>query len=70
MQLFDVQSKLLALQRNEHLVIQGNLVYGKRWLAVDACSSAAVMDNMDNNIYWLNLTKCNTKEEILEQLER
>lgn len=52
----------------EYLVIQGNLVFGKQWLAIDACSNYEIMKRMDFNIFLINVSKCKTKEAVLESL--
>lgn len=52
----------------EYLVIQGNLVFGKQWLAIDSCSNYEIMKCMDMNIFLINVGKCKTKEAVLESL--
>lgn len=50
------------------LILNGNLQFGKKWLAIDACSNYRVMRAMGNNVFYINLSNCHTKEAILEQM--
>lgn len=50
------------------LILNGNLQFGKKWLAIDACSNYQVMRTMGTNVFYINLSNCNTKEAILEQM--
>lgn len=50
------------------LILNGNLQFGKKWLAIDACSNYQVMRAMGNNVFYINLSNCHTKEAILEQM--
>lgn len=49
-------------------MLTGDLVYGKKWLAIDACSNYGTMEHMGGRIYLVNLDKCQTNEEILERM--
>lgn len=49
-------------------MLTGDLVYGKKWLAIDACSNYGTMELMGGRIYLVNLDKCQTNEEILERM--
>lgn len=69
-QLYELEQKLLELQEREHLVVHGNLGYGKRYLVLDACSNYAVMKRMDFQIFLLNVSKCKTIETVLSRLQR
>lgn len=51
-------------------MLTGDLVYGKKWLAIDACSNYAIMELMSSRVYAVHLDKCQTKEEILERMRR
>lgn len=61
--------KLKSLKRNEYLVLTGNLSYGKKWLALDACGHYEVMERMNFNIFVLDLRDCNDNEKILESMK-
>lgn len=50
------------------LILIGNLQFGKKWLAIDACSNYQVMRAMGTNVFYINLSNCHTKEAILEQM--
>lgn len=67
-QLFDIHQQLKTLQAGECLMLTGDLVYGKKWLAIDACSNYGTMELMGGRIYLVNLDKCQTNEEILERM--
>lgn len=69
-QLYELEQKLLDLKVREHLVVHGNLGYGKRFLVLDACSNFAVMKRMDFNIFWINVSKCKTPETVFPKLQR
>lgn len=69
-QLWDIQRKLITLNRGEYLIVHGNLLFGKRWLALDACNNYLIMEKMNFNIFWLNVSKCVNDEMILEKLQR
>lgn len=49
------------------LILNGSLQYGKKWLAIDACSNYHVMSAM-GNVFYINLSNCHTQEAILEQM--
>lgn len=50
------------------LIVNGNLQFGKKWMAIDACSTYEVMQTMGTNVFYINLNRCRTKEAILEQM--
>lgn len=64
MQLFRIQQQLKRLRAGECLMLTGDLVYGKKWLAIDACSNYEIMEHMASRVYLVNLDKCHTTEEI------
>lgn len=61
--------KLRSLSRQEYLIIRGNLGNGKSWLAIDACLDYSVIRAMDYHVFWVNVSKCDTPEAILEQMQ-
>ncbi|KAL7033985.1 hypothetical protein ACKWTF_007806 [Chironomus riparius] len=68
--LWEIQKGLKELKRGNYLILFGKLGFGKRWLAVDACRDYSVISKMNFKIYWLNVSKCNTLESILDKLHR
>ncbi|KAG5680980.1 hypothetical protein PVAND_010454 [Polypedilum vanderplanki] len=68
--LFDIQYNLKNLTRRKYLILFGKLGFGKKWLAADACRDYSVVSSMNFKIYWLNVSKCNTYELILEKMHR
>lgn len=67
-QLFNIQQVLKKLSPGECLMLTGDLVYGKKWLAIDACCNYTIMDHMDGRVYLVTLDKCHTDEDILERM--
>lgn len=57
----------MKLKRLQYVVLNGNLVYGKQWLAIDACCNYTIMQQMGFNVFFLNLSNCETKEDIYDQ---
>ncbi|CAD7089326.1 unnamed protein product [Hermetia illucens] len=61
---------LKELRPWHYLVIYGELGYGKKWLALDACCDYSVIKAMDYKIFWLDVHNCNSQEKDLEKLQR
>lgn len=58
-----------VLSRKQYLIIRGKMGFGKSWLAIDACMDYAVIRSTDYQIFWLNVTKCDTAEGILKEMQ-
>lgn len=69
LQLWEVIQNLKSLTRHHYLIIRGKMGFGKSWLAMDACMDYPVIRSMDFQIFWVNVTKCNTPEGILQQMQ-
>lgn len=65
-----IQKELRTLNPGEYVIIQGKIGFGKRWLACDACVDFHIMQKMEFKIYWLNVRKCTTPENIFGKLNQ
>ncbi|KAJ6647516.1 Apoptotic protease-activating factor 1 [Pseudolycoriella hygida] len=68
--LFELEQKLLDLKPHQYVVVHGNLGYGKRYLSLDACCNFSVVKRMDFQIFWLNVSKCNSPETVFAKLHK
>lgn len=69
-QIYAIQKHLKNLKAGECLMLNGDLVYGKKWLAIDACSNYEIMEHMGSEIYLVKLDKCHTEEDVYDLLVR
>lgn len=67
---YAIQQHLKKLRAGDCLMLTGDLVYGKKWLAIDACSNYDTMVNMGSEIYLVKLDKCHKEEDIYDLLVR
>lgn len=58
-----------ALSRHQYLIIRGKMGFGKTWLAIDACMDYAVIRSTDFQVFWLNVSKCDTPGGILREMQ-
>lgn len=68
-QLWEVIQNLKTLPRHHYLIIRGKMGFGKSWLAIDACMDYAVIRSTDFQLFWLNVSKCDTPDGILRQMQ-
>lgn len=66
------QIKLLSRQEEcrQYLIIRGKLGFGKRSLAIDACTDYTVIRSTNFQMFWLDVHNCNTPEKILVEMQR
>uniref|UniRef100_A0A182K738 APAF-1 helical domain-containing protein n=1 Tax=Anopheles christyi TaxID=43041 RepID=A0A182K738_9DIPT len=59
-----------GVAEHRYLFVYGKIGTGKQTLVCQACEDLTVVTQMNYKIFYLDLAYCNTKEAILEQLEK
>lgn len=65
-----IRSALKVLKPYRYVVISGELGCGKKWLTVDVCSEYEIMKSMGFNVFWVDVSDCNSPEEDFRVLQQ
>ncbi|XP_055383410.1 uncharacterized protein LOC129613396 isoform X2 [Condylostylus longicornis] len=65
-----IRNHLRELKPKNYLTIYGELGFGKKWLALDACCDFATMKKFGFKVYWIDVHNCNSRERDLEKLQQ